>query len=82
MAEFETGMPSIRQIQHLIKEGQQVESKLMTGDLLMGQLLWQDSNCICLITQEGERMIIWRHAIAYIKPQEVTQSSRSLQVIE
>jgi len=68
MSEFETGLPSIRQIQSLIKDRQQVELKLLTQDLLMGTLLWQDQNCVCLMTQDEQRMIIWRQAIAYIKP--------------
>jgi host factor-I protein len=68
MSEFETGLPSIRQIQGLIKDTQQVELKLLTQDLLMGTLLWQDQNCVCLMTQDEQRMIIWRQAIAYIKP--------------
>jgi host factor-I protein len=67
MSEFETGLPSIRQIQGLIKDRQQVELKLLTQDLLMGTLLWQDQNCVCLMTQDEQRMIIWRQAIAYIK---------------
>ena len=64
MSEFETGLPSIRQIQGLIKDTQQVELKLLTQDLLMGTLLWQDQNCVCLMTQDEQRMIIWRQAIA------------------
>jgi len=68
MSEFETGLPSIRQIQGLIKDRQQVELKLLTQDLLMGTLLWQDQNCVCFMTQDEQRMIIWRQAIAYIKP--------------
>jgi host factor-I protein len=68
MSEFETGLPSIRQIQGLIKDRQQVELKLLTQDLLMGTLLWQDQNCVCLMTQDEQSLIIWRQAIAYIKP--------------
>jgi host factor-I protein len=82
MAELETGLPSVRQIQSLIKQGQEVEIKLLTQDLLIGQLRWQDPNCVCLIAQDGLPMIIWRHAIAYIKPQEESGGSRSLQVFE
>ncbi|HEY9607722.1 Hfq-related RNA-binding protein [Allocoleopsis sp.] len=80
MAEFDTGLPSVRQIQGLIKDGKEVEVKILTQDSLIGQLLWQDSDCICLATQEGIRTIIWRHAIAYIKPQDVEEGSRALQV--
>jgi host factor-I protein len=82
MAELETGLPSVRQIQGFIKQGQEVEIKLITQDLLIGYLRWQDSNCVCLSTQEGQPMIIWRHAIAYIKPQNGGGESRSLQVLE
>jgi host factor-I protein len=81
MAELETGLPSVRQIQGFIKEGEQVELKLVTQDLMSGQLRWQDPNCLCLITQDGPT-IIWRHAIAYIKPQSGKAGERSLQVFE
>lgn len=81
MAEFETGLPSVRQVQGFIKEGEQVELKLVTQDLLIGQLRWQDQNCLCLITQEGST-IIWRHAIAYIRSQTGSAGERSLQVFE
>ncbi len=83
MAEFETGLPSVRQIQGFIKQGQEVELKLLTQDLIVGQLRWQDQDCICLNTQEGQPVIVWRHAIAYIKPQgEYEAGSRALQVFE
>jgi host factor-I protein len=82
MAELETGLPSVRQIQGFIKQGQEVELKLLTQDLLIGYVRWQDSNCIGLSTQDGQPMVIWRHAIAYIKPQNGDGESRSLQVLE
>jgi host factor-I protein len=82
MAELETGLPSVRQIQGFIKEGQEVEIKLLTQDLLVGQLRWQDAHCFCLNTLEGTPVIVWRHAIAYIKPQNGIEGSRSLQVLE
>jgi host factor-I protein len=50
MAEFETGLPSVRQIQGFIKEGEEVELKLVTQDLLSGQLRWQDPNCLSVST--------------------------------
>ncbi len=81
MAEFETGLPSVRQIQGFIREGKEVELKLVTGDLLIGQLGWQDQDCVCLNTLEGVPMIIWRHAIAYMKLQK-EEGSRALQVFE
>ncbi len=80
MAELDTGIPSVRQIQGLIKDGKEVEVKLITQDVLIGQLVWQDTDCICLTTHDGLRTIIWRHAIAYMKPQEIEMGSRSLQV--
>lgn len=82
MAEFDTGLPSVRQIQGFIKQGQEVELKLLTQDLLIGYLRWQDRDCVCINTQEGQTLIIWRHAIAYIKSQGGDGASRSLQVFE
>jgi len=80
MAELDTGIPSVRHIQVLIKDGKEVEVKLITQDVLIGQLVWQDTDCICITTHDGLRTIIWRHAIAYMKPQDVEMGSRSLQV--
>jgi host factor-I protein len=82
MAELETGLPSIRQVQGFIKQGQEVELKLITQDLFIGYIRWQDPNCVCLNTQDGQSMIIWRHAIAYIKPQGGGGGSRALQPFE
>jgi len=69
MAEFETGLPSVRQIQSFIQEGKEVELKLLTQDVLIGKLKWQDSSCVCLVGSDDQPMIVWRHAIAYIRPQ-------------
>ncbi len=68
MSEFETGLPSIRLIQSYIKDKEQVEIKLMTGDLLVGRIFWQDNGCICLLDASEKQILIWRSAIAYIKP--------------
>lgn len=68
MAEFNTGLPSIRQVQNLIKDKKQVEIKVTTADLLTGQIRWQDENCVCVFDQQDQPTIIWRHAIVYIKP--------------
>jgi host factor-I protein len=66
--ELETGLPSIRQIQTLIREEKEVELKLVTNDLLTGKMRWQDQNCICLIDHYDQPTIIWRNAIVYLKP--------------
>ena len=63
-----TGLPSIRQVQTLIRDEQQVEVKLSTGDILNGKLKWQDDDCLCIIDDSGQAAIVWRHALAYLKP--------------
>lgn len=68
MAEFNTDSPSIRQIQTYIKEKQEVEMKLITNDLHVGTVFWQDSDCICLRDQYDLPIMIWRQAIVYVKP--------------
>ncbi|MGQ4646722.1 Hfq-related RNA-binding protein [Lyngbya aestuarii] len=69
MSEFDTGLPSTRQLQDCIKDEKEIEIKLLTGDLLMGKLRWQDQECLCILTEaEQPAIIIWRQAIAYIKP--------------
>ncbi len=67
-AELETGLPSIRQIQTIIREEREVELKLVTNDLLTGKLRWQDQYCICLIDHYDQPTIVWRTALVYMKP--------------
>ena len=66
--ELETGSPSVRQIQTLIRETTEVELKLVTGDLLAGKIRWQDSDCLALVDQYDQNTIVWRQAIVYLKP--------------
>ncbi len=66
--ELEMGSPSVRQIQNLIREGTEVELKLVTGDLLSGKTRWQDHDCIALVDQYDQTTIVWRQAIVYLKP--------------
>ncbi|MCU0516622.1 MAG: RNA chaperone Hfq [Oscillatoria sp. Prado101] len=68
MADFDTTLPSIRQIQNIIKDKKQVQVKLLTGELLAGQVLWQDKECLCLVEGSGQQTFVWRQAIAYVKP--------------
>lgn len=68
MSEFDTGLPSVRQVQGLIKDKQEIELKLVTNDLLVGKILWQDINCICLADGSEQPILVWRQAIAYLKP--------------
>ncbi|BAY25169.1 hypothetical protein NIES2100_49750 [Calothrix sp. NIES-2100] len=66
--DFDTSLPSIRQVQNLIKNTATVGLKLMTGDLLTGRIIWQDSHCVCLVDENKQQTTIWKHAIAYIQP--------------
>jgi len=68
MAQLETGLPSVRQIQTMIKDKKQVELKLITNELLAGKISWQDSDCLCLMDDDKQTTIVWRQAIAYLKP--------------
>lgn len=67
MPEFNTDLPSIRKLQTYIQDKPNVEIKLLTNDLLQGKILWQDHNCICMQDNQGESILIWREAIAYVK---------------
>ncbi len=64
--DFETGLPSIRQVQMLIRDQQGVEIKLTTGDVVNGNVRWQDQNAVC-VEADGQTLILMRGAIAYIK---------------
>lgn len=67
-AELETTLPSVRQVQTLIRESKEVELKLITNDLLTGKIRWQDTDCICLVDHYDQPTVVWRQAIVYMKP--------------
>ncbi|MUH01643.1 RNA-binding protein hfq [Scytonema sp. UIC 10036] len=68
ITEFDTSLPSIRQVQNLIKEGASVQIKLVTGDLVTGKMIWQDVQCLCCVDENKQHITVWKQAIAYIKP--------------
>lgn len=65
---FDTSAPSTRQLQALIREEREVEIKVLTDDLLVGKIRWQDPTCVCLIDQYDQPTIVWRQAIVFVKP--------------
>ncbi|MGB3138179.1 MAG: RNA-binding protein hfq [Nodosilinea sp.] len=65
--EFASGFPSVRQVQNLIRDKAFVEVKLITGDVITGQVLWQDPQCICLETEDQRKHQIWKQAIGFLK---------------
>ncbi|WP_373479820.1 RNA-binding protein hfq [Geminocystis sp.] len=67
MPVFNTGFPSIRQIQNFIKNQTSVEIGLMTSQTEEGIILWQDQNCFCVQNNQKEKILIWIQAVAYIK---------------
>ncbi|MFN6461487.1 MAG: Hfq-related RNA-binding protein [Nostoc sp. DedVER02] len=68
LTEFDTTLPSIIQVQNLIKQTTPVELKLLTGDVITGKILWQDPQCMCIADENTQQTTIWKQAIAYIKP--------------
>ncbi|NBD32311.1 MAG: RNA-binding protein hfq [Cyanobacteria bacterium] len=68
MTEFDTGLPSTRMVQNLIKEEKDVEIKLLSEDLIVGRVLWQDQHCLCLVDHYDQSTLVWRQAVAYLKP--------------
>jgi host factor-I protein len=71
ITEFDTTLPSIRQIQNLIKQTMQMEFKLLTGDVLTGKILWQDPHCVCIVDESSQQTTVWKQAIAYFKPKTI-----------
>ena len=66
--DMESGLPSIRIVQTLIKEEREVELKVVTDDLIVGKILWQDPSCLCLVDHYNQQTIITRHSIVFMKP--------------
>ncbi len=67
MSQFNTGLPSVRQIQNFIKNKSYIEVGLMTNQVIEGKVLWQDSQSICILDRNEEKIIIWIQAIVYLK---------------
>ena len=67
MTEFDTALPGIRQVQNYIKDEQEVEIKLVTDDLIVGKIIWQDVNSLCLVDHYNQQTLIWRQALVYLK---------------
>ncbi|MFB2773295.1 RNA chaperone Hfq [Pelatocladus sp. BLCC-F211] len=68
ITEFDTSLPSTRQLQNLIKQAVATEIKLLTGDILIGRVIWQDQYSVCLVDDTSQQVMIWKQAIAYLKP--------------
>ncbi|MEM8829094.1 MAG: RNA-binding protein hfq [Cyanobacteria bacterium P01_G01_bin.19] len=68
MIEFDTSLPGIRQVQNYIKDKQEVELKLITDDLIVGKILWQDAHCLCVADHYNQQVLIWRQALVFLKP--------------
>jgi host factor-I protein len=65
---FDTSLPSVRHLQHLVRERQRIELKLLSGDQLQGRLFWQDTDCLCLQGEDDQLTLVWRNAIAFLRP--------------
>lgn len=68
MTELDVNLPSIRQTQGLIKDKIEVSLKLLTGDVLVGKIVWQDPDCLFFTDASDRKTLIYRRAIAYIQP--------------
>ena len=68
MTEFDTALPGVKLIQNYIKEKQEVELKLVTDDLVVGKIIWQDADSLCLMDHYNQETLVWRQALVYLKP--------------
>jgi host factor-I protein len=68
MSEFNTELPGVRQVQGYIKDKQEVELKLVTDDLVVGKIIWQDADSLCMVDHYSQQTLVWRQALVYIKP--------------
>ena len=68
MTEFDTGLPSVKQVQNYIKDKQEIELKLVTDDLIVGKIMWQDPQCICVVDHYDQPSLVWRQAVVFLKP--------------
>jgi host factor-I protein len=73
MSELDVNLPSTRHIQTLIKDKIRVEIKLLTADVLIGRILWQDPNCLFFADADEQKISIYRQAIAFVKPLDLNK---------
>ncbi|MCU6593660.1 Hfq-related RNA-binding protein, partial [Klebsiella pneumoniae] len=59
-----------RQVQSFIKSQKQVEIKLTSGEAIVGKVRWQDPDCIALVDENNQQTLVWRQALAYLKPKD------------
>ena len=67
MTEFDTALPGVKQVQNYIKEKQEVELKLVTDDLVVGKIIWQDADSLCISDHYNQEILVWRQALVYLK---------------
>nr|QFZ92545.1 hypothetical protein EKO22_09495 [Synechococcus elongatus PCC 11802] len=68
VALLDTSLPNVRLLQQYIREQVLLEVKLSSGDVWQARLAWQDPDCLCLKTQQGETIILWRSALVFLRP--------------
>lgn len=64
---LDTSLPAIRKVQDYIREKHLVELKLLSGDVFVGKIIWQDPQGFMFKPNDTEEFLIWRHAVAYFK---------------
>lgn len=64
---MDTSLPSTRTMQVYVRDKHRVETKLMTGDVMQGIMLWLDPECFCLKEDTEQRTLVWRRSVVYVK---------------
>ncbi|BAC90971.1 Hfq-related RNA-binding protein [Gloeobacter violaceus] len=67
MSTLDLAVPSTRYLQKLIRDQSPVSIATRAGDAFNGVLRWQDGECLCLKTAEGE-ILLWRSGLTFIRP--------------
>jgi host factor-I protein len=69
MSELDVNLPSTRQTQGFVKDKTKVSIKLLTGDVFVGKIIWQDPDCLSFVDGNDLKTLIYRQSIAYIQLQ-------------
>ncbi len=70
MTDFDTGLPSVRFVQKMIKEKTPIELKTLSNEVFQGTVLWQDVHCICLQGSDNRQSVLWKQAVMYVREQK------------
>jgi len=64
--QLDVTIPSTRFLQQIIRDQNPVRVRTQGGESYTGRVRWQDHECLCLATGEGD-VLLWRAALCSLQ---------------